>query len=326
LSRIFLLVIFTLISFIYIYTGFEAYFRYRFDESDSLGFLRITTKWNQRHVVSNNYQYRDKNFTVEKMPGKVRIGVMGDSNAFGYGIKNVTNRFSDILEKKLQDNGYNVELYNFAVPGFDTENELKEYARVEKFNFDILIWSYFLNDAEEATRSAGTKILQKAQNVPQGIISFLSDNSYFFDYVYWRLDARYDKTFVDVRNADLSQYDDPEIFNHHRSLIDSFTQRLQQEGKKVVMLVLPFFYFFPDYPQKAEETHQKMDLIFQENNASAVVDLLPFVKGKKREELVVGPYDAHPNEYVHALAAEKLYDALIPLLKKTDNNQTIVEP
>lgn len=321
-KNILLLVIFTFLSFVYIYCAFEAYFRYRFDESDSLGFLRVTQRWIQRHSVYNNYQYRDRDFKTEKETGRVRIGVMGDSSAYGYGIKNVNRRFSNILEGKLKSNGYNAEVYNFGVSGLDTDQEIKEYQRVKNLNFDILVWEYFLNDIEEESNSAGQKVLQSAQKTPSGLISFLSDNSFFFDYVYWRLGARYDKTFISIRNADLSQYSDSGVFAHHKNIIDSFTKNLKDGGKKVVVVILPFFYFFPDYPQNAIEIHQRMDKIFKDDGAE-VVDMLDFVKEKTRVDLVVGPYDSHPNEYVHKLIADKLYNAIIPLLEKKGSNTVV---
>ncbi|MFH1833188.1 MAG: SGNH/GDSL hydrolase family protein [Candidatus Levyibacteriota bacterium] len=319
-----LLLVFTLVSFIFIYSGFEAYLRFRFDESDSLGFLKVSERWFQRHVVFNNFNYRDKKFTLDKTPGVVRIGVIGDSLAMGYGIKNINDRFSNILEKKLNDNGSHVEIYNFAQSGFDTEHETLEYQKVKKFNFDILLWSYFLNDIEEASKSAGTAVLKKAQELPSPLIQFLSDNSFLFNYIYWRLDARYDKTFSNLKNADLSQYDDQAVFSHHKQLISSFSAQLQAENKKTVVVIFPFFYFFPNYPLDAIAVHNRMDKIFQDNGALAIVDMLNYVKGKNKNELVVGPYDAHPNEYVHNLTAEKLYDAIFPLLENKDG-QTFIK-
>jgi len=67
-----------------------------------------------------------------------------------------------------------------------------------------------------------------------------------------------------------------------------------------------------------------MDKIFAVDGANVVIDMLPYLKGKKASELVVGHYDSHPNEFVHNLAAEKLYDAIIPLLEKTKDQGTIV--
>ena len=104
-KRAYVLIVFTLLSFVFIYSAFEGYFRYSFDVSDSLGFLKVSHKWDQRHVIYNNYQYRDKDFAVQKEEGTVRIGVMGDSMAFGYGIKDTNNRFSNLLEEKLLKDG-----------------------------------------------------------------------------------------------------------------------------------------------------------------------------------------------------------------------------
>jgi len=76
---------------------------------------------------------------VAKTPGVVRIGVMGDSNTFGYGIKNVDNRFSNLLEAKLNKAGYKVQVYNFGVPGFDTWNEIRIIIRRIK-NLNRIFW------------------------------------------------------------------------------------------------------------------------------------------------------------------------------------------
>jgi len=316
-KKILTIFLFTLFSFVIVFSIFEAYFRYKFDTSDSLGFLNVTTKWYSRHVVYNNFQYRDKDFTLAKTPGKVRIGVMGDSVAFGYGIKDVNNRFSNLLENKLNNNGYNVEVYNFAVPGLDTEGELREYQRVKKLKFDILVWSYFMNDIEEATRSAGESVLKNAQSsssLRPGLIKFLSDNSYFFNYVYWRLNARYNSTFANIQGADLSQYNIPEIYNHHQDIIGSFIKN--NSSMKIVTIVFPFLSYFPNYPKEAIVIHQKVDNMFLEKGAASVIDLLPYLKGKNENQLIVSKFDSHPNEFVHEMAAEKLYNSISNLLEK----------
>jgi len=322
-KQFFISLAFCFLSFVLIYSGFEAYFRYRFDESDSLGFLNVTQRWYGRHVVYNNFQYRDKDFTVQKKPGTVRIGVIGDSNTFGYGIKNVNNRFSNILEDKLNNAGYKVEVYNFGVPGLDTWNEIIEYNKKDAiFKPDILIWQYFLNDVE-ATKSAGTIALQNAGNQISPLVKLISDHSVFFNYVYWRLSAKYSTTFSQISSADLKQYSNPKVFAFHKYEISSLMTELKDQNIKVIVTVFPFFGLFPNYP--AGKIHQEMDTIFKNDGADVVVDLLPYLKNKTAKELVVGRYDSHPNESVHKLAADKLYDAVVPLLEKTKQQGTIVK-
>src|SRR3990167_9037388 len=119
-KKIFLSAIFSLLIVIFAFSFFEAYFRYSYDESDGLGFLKVNQRWHKRHVVFNNYFFRDRDFSSIKREGVVRIGVFGDSVAFGEGIKNVNNRFSNILEQKLRDAGKNAQVYNLGTQGYDT--------------------------------------------------------------------------------------------------------------------------------------------------------------------------------------------------------------
>lgn len=311
-KKIYVIVLFTIFLGVLIYSFFEAYMRYRFDESDSLGFLKVTGRWFKRHVVFNSYFVRDREFTLEKKEGTIRIGVIGDSIAFGYGIKNVNNRFSNILEQKLRSAHYNVEVYNLGKSGYDTDTEILEYEKNKKLNFDIIVWEYFLNDAQPQGDSRGTKVLIK-EHRQNKILSLLSSKSYFFDYVYWRLSKRYEKTFKELRNADMDAYHDSTTFKKHKNDVLQFIQELKSDNTKFVVIIFPFMYFLPDYP--AYDIHKTMNGIFKENNVE-VIDLLDDLKHKQSKEVIVGRYDYHPNEWVQQLAAQRLYDKIMPLLQK----------
>ena len=101
---------FLFLIFILTFSAFEAYFRYIYDEPDGLGFLLVNNKWQERHVVYNNYFFRDRDFNPVKREGTTRIGVLGDSVAFGGGIENVNDRFSNILERKLKSKKFLAKL------------------------------------------------------------------------------------------------------------------------------------------------------------------------------------------------------------------------
>lgn len=301
---------------ILIYSGFEAYYRYRFDESDSLGFLKVNGRWFQRHVVFNSYFVRDREFRLEKKEGATRIGVIGDSIAMGYGIKDVNNRFSNLLEKKLKDTGKNVEVYNLGESGADTDTEIINYNKTKKLNLDIVVWEYFLNDAQpNNNRSKGAGVLTK-EGRRGALAKFISSYSYFFDYVYWRLSARYEKTFRELRNADMSAYKDKEIFERHKKFVESFIKELKDENKKVVVIIFPFMYFLPNYP--AKDIHLTMGNIFRENGI-VPIDLLDDLKDENSKDLIVGRFDYHPNISVQKLAAQRLYDRILPLLNQSES-------
>src|SRR5947209_7254872 len=56
-KKILITLCFAVFFLIFIYSFFEAFFRYRYDESDGLGFLQTNQRWMGRHVVFNNYGY-----------------------------------------------------------------------------------------------------------------------------------------------------------------------------------------------------------------------------------------------------------------------------
>lgn len=311
-KKIFLSSIFSVIIFILIFSFLEGYMRYRFDESDSLGFLKISGRWFQRHVVYNSDFVRDRDFVLEKKQGVTRIGIIGDSMAMGYGIKDVHNRFSNILEKKLQKEGYKAEVYNFGKSGYDTDAEIEEYQKFKKYNFDIIVWEYFLNDAQPPEKSRGTRVLLKEKN-QNSIVSFISTYSYLFDYLYWRLVARYDTTFKELRNADMEAYKDTANLEHHKEVITSFLKDLKSENKKVVVIIFPFFVFLPDDP--AKDIQNMIENHFKKNGADEVIKLGDSLKGRTAKDTTVSGFDYHANESVQAIAAQVLYDKIKPLLK-----------
>ena len=321
-KKLFISILFFILSLVLIYSGFEAYFRYKFDQSDALGFLNTTDRWMARHVVFNNYQVRDRDFQVSKTPGVVRIAVMGDSLAFGYGIKNVNDRFSNILQDKLNESGYKVEVYNFGVSGLDTWNELINYnTKIKQFKPDIVVWEYYLNDAEPKD-SKGNAVLDQVSRETPPFVEFLTNHSFFLDYLYWRFSAIYTNTFNQLKNTDLEQYYIPAVFKQHVNDIASLSAQLKAENSQTVTVIFPFLRFMPNYPILATQVHQKMDKVFA-NDGVTVIDLLPYLKNKNATDLVVNRWDTHPNEYIHQFVAEKLYNAIVPMLTKTDQGTFI---
>lgn len=304
--------IFTIFISIIMFSSLEAYFRFIYDQSDGLGFLKVNQRWQARHVVYNSYFFRDRDFNPIKKEGTIRIGVLGDSITFGGGIENIEDRFSNILERNLRNAGYNVEVYNLGKPGYDTEGEIQVYNSVKNLNFDIIIWEYFLNDIQPLQNSTGTPIIAKGSKKDK-IAEFLSNKSYFFDFLYWRINSKYRKIFSDLKTADMIRYQDEQRLSQHKEEIADFIKDLKNDNKKVITIIFPFVYFMgPNYP--AVEIHNLMDNVFRENGVETI-DLLDDLKDKNSKDLIAGTFDSHPNEMVHKLAAERLLEKLPTFLK-----------
>lgn len=317
LHKIILGVAFWIFFFIIVFSAFEAYFRYRYDKTDTLGFLKVNQKWMQRHVVYTTYKqyyFRTKPFGFEKPVDTIRIGVMGDSLAFGAGIKDPTNRFSDLLEKKLNDAGYKTQVINFAIPGYDTHGEIKTYEGIKDLHFDILVWAYYLNDIEDAggRTSSGTAILNRNSQRAK-ILEVMSNFSYFLDYAYWRITSTYQTTVKELGQADINAYRNPEVMNTHSFEITNFLAELKDDHVVPVTIIFPYLALIgPNYP--AYDIHQTMDKVFSDNGATTV-DLIGDLKDKNAKDLWASNVDPHPNEYVHFLAAEKLFEKIEPIVK-----------
>jgi len=310
-KKMLIVVAFLIVSTALVFSIFESYFRYIYDESDGLGFLQVNKRWYQRHVIYNNFFKRDRNFNVEKPEGVIRIGMLGDSITFGQGIKNPDNRFSDILQNNLRGSGINAEVYNLGVPGLDSHEEIQLYRELSFFNFDFIVWQYYLNDIQPEDKGDPAKIISR-DTYTSGLIRELSKNSTFFDFLYWRFSSKYSTTFHQLDTHYLSMYRDGSILKNHEEELSVFIKELKNQNKKIVVVIFPLIELLgPNYP--ANDIHSKLQSYFKSQDVP-VIDLLDELKGSNWKDLVASKFDTHPNEKVHMLAAEKLYRKLYPLL------------
>ena len=310
-KKILIAIAFFVVSTVLVFSILEGYFRYIYDESDGLGFLQVNKRWAQRHVVYNNFFKRDRDFKAEKPAGIIRIGMLGDSVTFGQGIANPEDRFSNILQKNLQEGGINAEVYNLGVPGLDSHEEIKAYQDLSYLNFDIVVWQYYLNDIQPEDKSIPSKII--SQNAyPIDLLRKLSEKSTFFDFLYWRFSSKYSTTFDQLDRHYLSMYRDGSILKNHEEELSVFIKELKNQNKKIVVVIFPLIELLgPNYP--ANDIHSKLQSYFKSQDVP-IIDLLDELKGSNWKDLVASKFDTHPNEKVHMLAAEKLYRKLYPLL------------
>lgn len=100
--------------------------------------------------VSNNPDgQRDLEYTVERIQGKNRMLVLGDSMGWGFGVE-LEERFSEILESKYPD----WEVINASVSGYGTDQELLYYKhRGSKYQPDVVLVLFHPNDVRNVNRS-----------------------------------------------------------------------------------------------------------------------------------------------------------------------------
>lgn len=113
-------------------------------------------KYAHRHVpdvvqVGKSYQvntdgFRDREFTREKRPGTLRIAALGDSVTFA-AVAPVEAIWPRVAEGVLKQAGWDVEVYNFAIHGYDVEQCAATLRHVVwGFDPDLVVYGYFTND------------------------------------------------------------------------------------------------------------------------------------------------------------------------------------
>lgn len=100
---------------------------------------------------SNSLGFRDRERSVDKVPGTFRILVLGDSIAAGQGVRRAEDNFPPLLEHGLNEAGLKAEVINFGVTGYNTQQEV-ETLRDKGLVFapDLVLLSYCLNDRKRS--------------------------------------------------------------------------------------------------------------------------------------------------------------------------------
>ncbi|MHC4342599.1 MAG: SGNH/GDSL hydrolase family protein, partial [Planctomycetota bacterium] len=95
---------------------------------------------------TNDLGYRDRNHALERSTTH-RIVILGDSIAAGFAVHRSQDIFPDVVEQRLQEAGFDVEVINLGVVGYNTAQEV-ETLRVRGLQYDpdLVVLEYCLND------------------------------------------------------------------------------------------------------------------------------------------------------------------------------------
>jgi lysophospholipase L1-like esterase len=117
-----------------------SYFNSRYQRSDAVS-------W-------NSWGFRERNFDLAKPEGVYRIAVIGDSLTYGQGI-GTQERFTDLLEQRLNNKSGEYEVLNFGRSGAETV----DHVNILRFPVlyaepDFILLQWFTNDVEGHDKSA----------------------------------------------------------------------------------------------------------------------------------------------------------------------------
>jgi lysophospholipase L1-like esterase len=265
---------------------------------------------NTIHIKTNSMGYRDSEFNIEKDPSTLRIALLGDSFAFGYGVRKkdcVADRIEEIMGEITRKN---VEVYNFSVLGYSTVEEaiLLEY-RVLKYHPDIVIVNFCINDPEYRG------VLDDIQSDLYKVFPVLRRYSSLF-YIFG---SRFDSVIPRKKTIDMFRA----VYRDEDQRWIECEKSLQKMGHIALKNNIPIYlffhplmyglqgnYLFKDIHRKVIETASRYGL--------KAYDLLDIFKGRDEYSLWVHPQDMHPNEIAHEIIAEYMTSVIMDESQQED--------
>lgn len=292
----------------------EFYFKRFFAQSDAFRYTLASQNWYDRYWQENSLGYRDVEWTPEKLQGKTKVMVIGDSFVAGSGITNPENRFADQLDRLL---GEQYAVLNVASPGWDTIDEVDAILRYP-YKPDILVLSYYINDIEGVAYQSGAQRPQIRRDPPSWLAPFV-ENSYAVNFLYWRLVRLGPQAWADTYWNDwlLKISTDPDIRWRHQQELRTIIQGAASEQIPLFVVVFPNLAAV----EQSQPIIQPVVDLFQEQNVP-VLDASTLLAGRHPAETTINAIDAHPNETIHLEVAQHLH-RMIEQWEKTHSDDRV---
>lgn len=297
------------IGIMLIVLSLEGYYGFFYDEPDSYGLLLTSKRWFERHYSYNNVGLRDeKDYYFEKEAGKKRIVFIGDSYTVGHGIKNIKNRFTGIIETRLNmESQGRYEVQTIAKNGWETNHEVDffKYLIEGGFDADTVILCFNINDISWASPERDINLASLYGAEPQG---WLLTHSYFLNFLYVRINILFTNSARDYYGWMKEAYSGPP-WEEELMLLREFKKLCTKKGCKLKVAILPLI---DDLSAgfKMKSAHDKMASFLKEEGIP-YTDLADRFKKFPAKELTVNRFDAHPNEFAHTIIAEEIWNRLI---------------
>jgi hypothetical protein len=288
-----------------------------------------------------------RSIAVEKKPGTVRILGLADS----FGVAGGADNYHYRLEAILRERGHDVEVVNLSVPAYSLEHELQLLRRFgARYEPDVVLHAFFVgNDfglgEPPSLRYSGIDIKRM-----EGFASWLPHNLALLRWLPKWSHARAEQrrqsadqeqglgqgsfshaTFLNIERVRFGACRRPRTdgpaWPGTTAVLDGLRQAVRELNAGHVLVVHPDQFQVEE--ELAEEIVNTFDLDprqydldlpqrFLEAYASSrdipLVDLTPVFRERGRQGGLYLPRDSHYNEAGNLLAAERLADALEPVV------------
>jgi hypothetical protein len=267
--------------------------------------------WEKRYVKLNSLGFRDREHSINKPNGDRRLLVVGDSYAFGVGLKDANTRLGERLAIHLAEGSAEHWVSINASRGNTHTLEHIEFLRQAlDYKPDIVILLYVFNDIDyikHITPRGAITDLESSRfgRLHPARVLFL--NSYAFQETYARL-----RHFNPTSNSLTDPYADTTALDTHLQDVKRFAATAMESG--ALTGVVPF-----DVKVALGGALQERYDTFVRRATAAGITVWPIdsiFQDQNYRSLIVNALDHHPNERSQEAAALQLATRLGPTLHK----------
>jgi lysophospholipase L1-like esterase len=255
-------------------------------------------------VLTNSHGHRDSEVPVAKQKNTIRVLTIGDSITFGHGVSG-NNTYTEFLEDVLNQStsSYSFDVINTAVPGNAPFQEYFDLKRGLKFDPDIVLIQFTLNDVVEPYRiykryGGKGKDYHLVADVPH-YDYILSQNSAFYLFLkdvvnkikYQTLSEESLKSKAQAREIYstknlILKNEDPKIeaaWGECLKWLQRIVDLCQEENLECVLFISPFSFQFTLDESSAHPQRILQD--FSRKNNIVCIDLLHLLQHEFQQEM-----------------------------------------
>lgn len=269
---------------------------------------RLFIEFDRQDRNINSAGFRGAEWPAAKDAAVYRIAVLGDSVAYGYSVA-LEETFPRRLEALLRQQGFAVEVLNFAVNGYGTAAQAELlHTHVMAYQPDMVLLAYVLNDPvppQVLMETVGSAMRATAS------LDRLARKTQFGAWLWLRWLAA-SRAVLGGMDMYRPYYRKTEYWQPVVSAVQEMQQLTGQHGVPLVAAVFPLFRDFERYP--LDYAHAQAGALLTALEVPYIDLLAHYRHFDHRRFMLIPVDDTHPNAAGHQLAADVLADFLRPWL------------
>jgi len=242
-------------------------------------------------------------------PSVYRILFLGDSFTFGSGVDRGEDRFTDLVEARLNDEAADGEgptryhVYNAGVSSSRPVGWVRHMRRLlPSYAPDLVVAVFFLRDGTDLCTSlrCHKETIWRIKARYAGRFGY--DTLYLAKLFYGRLIVRdFSREFRDtILRSYLGSESERETWEAQQGALRKLARMCKRRGIDFQLIVFPLLFDLDRYPYQAVEDEV---LSFATEAGIPALSLLEGFRGRDARALWVAENDQHPNEEGHRIAA-----------------------